>query len=87
MTTPHAKITGTKIDIAGAAEPGTISMSFTAATRLLEVLQTCDEFLRTAPRPVWVELARVMADRPQSARRGGREVAAGADPDDSTGDR
>ena len=45
-------------------EPGTISISVGSATLLLEVLDTCDEFLRGAPRTVRVELAEFCLSRP-----------------------
>ena len=45
-------------------EPGTINISVGSATLLLEVLNTCDEFLRGAPRTVRVELAEFCLSRP-----------------------
>jgi hypothetical protein len=63
-TTKINTIHDTKINTGGATEPGTITMSVAAATRLLEVLQTCDEFLRTAPPTVRVELADFCLPRP-----------------------
>lgn len=54
----------TAITTGGATAAGTISMSLASATRLLEVLQTCDEFLRTAPPTVRVELADFCLPRP-----------------------
>ena len=60
----NTTITDAMINTGGATEPGRITMSVTAATRLLEVLQTCDEFLRTAPPTVRVELAEFCLPRP-----------------------
>ena len=64
MTTTKINTTHTTINTGGATEPGTITMSLISALRLLEVLQTCDEFLRTAPPTVRVELAEFCLPRP-----------------------
>ena len=45
-------------------QPSTITMSAGSIARLLEVLDYCDEFLRTAPPTVRVELAEFCLPRP-----------------------
>lgn len=65
-TTTNPNNTTAKINHAGdqTADAGAIGISVGSATLLLEVLDACDEFLRTAPHAVRVELAEFCLTRP-----------------------